>query len=459
MSTVRLRMHRSGTAYVLAIVLMVCFVAIAVGLAAFTNVNARTSKNVADIHRARLAAESGISFAIRQIRPLALPHATDLDNVIPKIAQELGERLDSTGNLAGGSVTHDGTTVYVPAITTDDGAFEIRVVQQADQTLSLEVQGLANDARRTVAVDLELKEGHPNSVLNYGIASRGPISVAGSGKVLGKNDLIEASIISSSDAAVAVSVVGDAVVHGDISSVGRETSVVISGSPTIAGSQDLEVIADHVHFAVDPPIFPEVDTSIFLPLATTVIDSQSDVSPMHTTFENIIIKAGTNPTFASDITINGVVYIEAPNIVNFSGKVTLNGVVATEPSSDPIETCKISFQAQVDAYGVEALPDLPQYAEVKELDGTFVIAPGFDVSFAGHFAGVNGTIAADKLTFGGQAKGTVKGAVIGLADHPTFVGGYVDIVIDRSGEENPGAGILPPKSLDVVPRTFREKVQ
>jgi len=459
MSTVRLRMRRSGSAYVLAIILMVCFVAIAVGLAAFTNVNARTSKNVADIHRARLAAESGISFAIRKIRLLALPHATDLDNVIPKIAQELGERFDSTGNLAGGCVTHDGCTVYVPAITTDDGAFEIRIVQQADQTLSLEVQGIANDARRIVAVDLELKDGHPNSALNYGIASRGPISISGSGKVLGQNDLIEASVVSSSNAPVAVSVAGTAVVEGDISSTGTETSVVISGTPTIAGSQDLDAIAEHIHFGVDPPVFPEVDTSIFRPLATNIIDSQSDVSPSQKIYENILIKAGTNPTFASEVTINGVVYIEAPNIVNFSGKVTLNGVVATEPSSDPIEACKISFEAEVAANGVEALPDLPQYAGVKELDGTFVVAPGFDVSFAGNFAGVNGTIAADKLSFGGEAQGTIKGSVIGLADHPTFVGGYVSVMIDRSGEENPGAGILPPKSLDVVPRTFREKVQ
>jgi hypothetical protein len=270
--------------------------------------------------------------------------------------------------------------------------------------------------------------------------------------------LLEASVISSSNAPVAVSVVGDAVVDGDISSVGADTSIVISGTPTIAGSGDLDVIAEHIHCGVDPPVFPEVDTSVFLPLATTVIDSQSDVSPMHKTFENIIIKAGTNPTFASDVTINGVVYIEAPNIVNFSGKVTLNGVVATEPSSDPIDSCKISFQAQVDVYGVDALPDLPQFAGVKELDGTFIVAPGFDVSFAGHFSGINGTIAADRLSFSGQAEGTVKGSVIGLADHPTFVGGYVDIVIDRSGEEDPGAGILRPKSLDVVPRTFREKV-
>ena len=457
MNLTQRRTMRNGTAYVLAIILLALSIAVAVAFATFANVNARTGKNMVDIHRARLATEGGMAFAVGRVHMIALPYATDDANIIANIAAALGDRLNGSGNLAGDTVTHDANTVFVPRIETDDGAFEIYVVQQPDGTLTLEVHGLANDVRRVSAVDLTVLSCHPNSVFNYGLASRGTISIAGNGQIRGMNELTEASIISATDGPLAVTVEGISIVDGDISSVGPGTSVVITGNPTIAGSQDPEVIAEHIHFGVDPPAFPEVDTSIFRPLATgDVIDSTTNTASPGLVFENVIIKAGTNPTFASDVTLNGVVFIEAPNIVNFEAKVTLNALVATEPSDNPIESCKLSFEAQVDTFGLEALPDLPQFEAVKELTGTFIVAPGFDVSFSGKFTTISGTIAADRLTFSGQSVGTIKGSVIGLADYPTSISGTVDIFIDHSGKEIPDAGFLPAKALDVDARTYRE---
>ena len=372
------------------------------------------------------------------------------------IAAALGERLDGSSNLAGMSVTLDSNTVYVPRITMDDRAFEIQIVQRPDKTLTMEVHGFSKDVERVAAIDLHLAPGHPNSVFNYGLASRGPITITGDGEILGKNELTEASVISTTDSEVAVTIDGTTVVDGDISSTGESTSVVISGTPTIAGSTDPAVIANHVHFAVEPPVFPEVDTSIFKPLATNVVDATTNTGEAGQVFENIVIKAGSNPTFAADTIINGVVYIESPNIVNFSAKVTLNGVIATEDNELGIENCKLNFGAQVEAYGVEALPDLPQFTAVKDLTGSLVVAPGFDVSFAGHFSTISGTIAADKLSFSGQAEGTVMGSVIGLADYPTWISGSVNIVIDRSGEDSSDAGFTMPLCLEVDPKTYRE---
>ena len=450
------RTMRKGTAYVLAIILLALSMAVAVAFATFADVNARTGRNMADIHRARLAAESGMAFAVGRVQMIPLPYATDDANVIANIAAALGDRLNGTGNLAGDTVTHDADTVFVPRIETDDGAFEIYVVQQPDGTLTLEVHGFADGVRRVGAVDLTVKSDHPNSVFNYGLASRGAISIDGNGQIRGMSELTEASVISSSEGGTAITIGGNAIVDGDISSVGLDTSVVISGTPTIAGSQDPEVMAEHIHFGVEPPAFPEIDTSIFRPLATgDVIDSGTDTSVSGAVFENVIIKAGANPTFASDVTVNGVVFIEAPNIVTFSGKVTLNAMIATEPSDSPIESCKLSFAGQVDSFGIESLSGT-QFDAVKELTGTFIVAPGFDVSFAGQFSTISGTIAADKMTFSGQSSGTIHGSLIGLADYPSSISGTVDIVVDTSGEDTPDAGLLPAKALDVDPRTYRE---
>lgn len=448
---------RNGVAYVIAIMVMAILVTIAAAFAAFSNLGAQTSKNVADVHRARLAAESGLSFAIAQIRLIGLPTDTDDDTVIPNIAAALGERLDGSSNLAGSTVTFSANTVHVPRITMDDGAFEIFVIQQADKTLTMEAHGFVNGVERVAAIDLLLRPGHPNSVFNYGLASRGPITITGDGEILGKNELTEASVISTTEGEVAVTIDGSTIVDGDISSTGASTSVVISGTPTIAGSTDPAVIANHIHFAVEPPVFPEVDTSIFKPLAVNIVDATTNTGQAGQVFENITIKAGANPTFAADTIINGVVYIESPNIVTFSAKVTLNGVVATEDNDLGLESCKIHFGAQVEAYGVEALPDdLPQFTDVRDLTGSLIVAPGFDVSFAGHFSTISGTIAADKLSFSGQAEGTIMGSVIGLADYPTWISGTVNIVIDRSGEDSSDAGFTMPLCLEVDPKTYRE---
>lgn len=455
------RLHRRGSAYILALLFLAIFVAMAAAFAATTNTNARSGKNLLDVHRAQWAAESGLNYAIQVIRSITMPSATTEETAIANIAASLSEKLANTPNLNGGCIAQDGTTVTLPAISLGSETFQISVVRTATGQLILKSRGVSGGIGRTVAMDLSLTDSWSKSAFSYGIASYGAISIAGNGEVRGMNELTEASVISATSGSVAITVDGNCVVDGDLSSTGSNTSVVLSGNPTIAGSQDPAVIAEHIHFGVKPPVFPEVDTSAFKSMANgDVIDANTNTGSPGLVFENVLIKAGTNPTFSSDVVLNGIVYIEAPNIVNFSAKVTLNGMVATDMTDEPIESCKLSFQGQVEAYGVEALSDdEPQFADIKQMTGTFIVAPGFDVSFAGQFTTINGTVAADKLSFSGQASGTVEGSVIGLDDTSMYVGGTVDIVIDRSGEQCPPPGFTLPLSLSVNPRTYRELVE
>jgi len=451
------KMARRGMAYVMAMIVLSLFLTLAGTFAAMTDVSGQVGKNAADLQRAGLAAESGLAFGAKVIRGVRLPSGTGPDQMIQRLSQAVAERLDGTANLNGGYVTSSASVVSVPRIQIPDGSFDLRIVQSAEETLTLEARGFGRVARQSVAVDLTIVTHPANSAFSYGIASLGPIVLSGNAEIRGKNALTDASIVSTTDG-TAVSINGNAVIDGDISSAGPESTVVISGTPTIAGSQDPEVIAQHVHFGVAPPVFPTVDTSIFKPLATTIIDSGTDTGQKGAVFNNPIIKAGTNPTFSSDVTLNGVVYIEAPNIVTFSSKVTLNGLVATDDSDEPISACKISFSGQVEAYGVEALPDATEFQPVKALTGTFIVAPGFDVSFAGQFTTINGTIAASKLSFSGQAEGTVEGSVLGLGGEAVSIDGNVSICIDREddGDGTQDAGFVLPILLDVDSRTYRE---
>jgi hypothetical protein len=204
------------------------------------------------------------------------------------------------------------------------------------------------------------------------------------------------------------------------------------------------------------PDFPTVNVTPIATLATNVVDATTDTSVPGSVFNNIRIAAGTNPVFASDVIINGAVYVEAPNIIKFAGQTTLNGVVVTEQSEQPLEKCQITFAGTVTANGVDDLPDIPEFALIKEHTGTFVAAPGFGVTFAGNFSAINGAVAADKLTFTGTAEGTIRGCVIGLEDHPTVIDGNVDIFVDRSGSDENPAGFIESLGVAVLPDTYTE---
>ena len=444
-----------GAAYILAVILLALFAAMAAGLAATTDMNARLAQNTSQMQHAQLAAESALAFGLHTIRDLILPSTTTLETAMGTILTSLQSQLNGSANLTGHVVYQQGNTIYVPRIDLGTESIELQVEQAGDRKLYLKAYGFAGTSSRGVRMEMIL-DTPKHTVFDYGLASRGQISVSGNSEIRGKNALTEASVISTSNGPVAISVGGSAVIDGDLSSVGTDTTIVISGNPTIAGSQNPQVIAEHVHFGVAAPAFPEVDTSIFRALAVNVIDRNTDTSQKGAVFNNVLIKANTNPTFSGDVTLNGVVYIEAPNIVSFTSKVTLNGLVATDASAYPLTSCKLNFEGQVEAFGVEALPNLPQYTAVKALSGTFIAAPGFDVSFAGQFSTINGTVAADKLTFSGQAYGTIRGSVIGLSQNDTDVKGTVDIIIDRSGIAPYPPGFKSPLVLKVQPETYSE---
>jgi hypothetical protein len=283
------------------------------------------------------------------------------------------------------------------------------------------------------------------SVFDYGIASKGRISISGSTRIIGVNYPAEGNILSATQSGSnAITIEGSGVeLSGDIFVVGDEASVAITGSPSIGGTSDPAQILQHLHFGVDPPDFPTVDTSHLTSLATNVLSPE--IATNGGTISNVRIPAGMNPTFDSDVTLNGVVHVEAPNIVTFAGQTTINGLIVTDDSNLPLDSCQLTFAGTLDAKGVEALPDTEEFVALKEQIGTFIVAPGFAVTFFDSFDVINGGIAADQLTWTGTAAGeaTIHGSIIGLKDLPTEIGGYVTILFDREGNPPVPAGFVP----------------
>ncbi|MCE5327959.1 MAG: hypothetical protein LLG01_16245 [Planctomycetaceae bacterium] len=443
-----------GFAYVLTLILLSIMMTLAAALTNSSALSMASSSNLADAAKARLEAESGMAFMLTRMRGMRLAANTTEATFAANMAAALGARLNGTGNLGGASVIAGGTGVSVPAIATPDGSFSAALIWCGDNRCRLSVTGSARGLTRSVSIELLLTPRN-SAAFDYGLASLGPLSVSGNSRILGVNSPSEASVLSATTSdAVAVSLSGSAIVAGDATVVQDPRFLTISGSPSLGGTSNPLLMAQHIHAVAEAPDFPQVDVSALAPLATNRLTTQPPTQT--TTLTNIRIAAGLNPTFTSDVIINGIIYVEAPNNVQFAGKAVINGMVVTEPSTQPLSACTLRFGGNVEAYGVETLPATAEFSAIRAQTGTFVLAPGFDVTFAGNFSAINGTIAADKLTFAGTATGTVKGAVIGLSPEATSVGGSVDILVDRQGASPHPAGFVQTFTLTPQGTTYRE---
>ena len=452
------RCNRGGFVYVMAIVMLAVFTTLMVAVMAGANSSVQQSHNQHLVMDARLAAESGLGFVLEHLGHIQLPTDTTEENLAANLCEKLGARLNGTANLNGTSVSYSDGVVSVPAVSVDGSSFECSVVQTGADRCRLEVLGRRGEITRRIAIDLHL-QATPSKVFDYGMASRGQILISGNANISGVNSGDEASILSATvlhqDDAIHIG--GNVTISGDLGVTGDEGSVIITGTPSIAGSSNPDTYADHIHFGVDDPEFPTIDTSALAALATTLVDSSTDVKS-EKIWDNIRIAAGTNPNFTSKQILNGIIYIEAPNIVMFEAQVEINGFIVTEDNGSELDDCQIRFAGGVEAYGVENLPDTEEFAAVKEQTGTFILAPGFGVTFAGHVTAINGCIAADELTFTGTAEGTVRGTLIGLEDLPANIGGNVDIFIDRENADTDPVGFLKPFELVPEPTTYRELI-
>jgi hypothetical protein len=105
----------------------------------------------------------------------------------------------------------------------------------------------------------------------------------------------------------------------------------------------------------------------------------------------------------------------------------------------------MTFTGNVTHNGVESLdPANPAFAGLKDLSGSFLLAPKFSVEMKGTSNAIGGTMVMDKLSIGGTAGAKVKGTVITLGEAATDsvdLTGTADIIISSTGTTNYPAGV------------------
>src|SRR4051812_31198016 len=455
---------RSGMTAVLAMLYLTLMASLALGFYSASNTAVIVSDNEQKVERTRLAAESGLDFARFNLSIVSVPAKTPAQH-FSIMADQLSTRLNGSGNLDNGSIFYDGaSTVRVPSdpskfIKADDKGAEfqftitdisdvagpkVRVNSTGRNTNTTSMAGM-----RAMKLDFELQQKQSN-IFKYGIATRGTVSTSGSSVLLGQPNPDKGSILSLNSTDPTPVKVSGKEISGDISVVNPTGNVVVSGGTVGGSSNPADIQANHVHKGVDNVDFPTLDTSMFVPYAT------NKYVPGKSSYSNIVIPPNTNPSFSSGTEFKGVVYIKTPNRVSFSGNTSIQGVMVTDTSGQlgNLNTNTITFQGGFTAKGVETLD--PSYGDLRKLSGSFMIMPGFSLSFSGNFdAHAYGTIVVDKASLTGSAKVILDGSLIIMSDTPMTMQGNSQLT---AGENSLGfpAGLRFPNHYVAVPSSYDE---
>jgi hypothetical protein len=371
-------------------------------------------------------------------------------------------------------VSYDGQAIVIPSIAANGPgrSFYGMLTLVNDRTVLLRVTGASGDVSRSVGLQFGLLAGGAGaSAFDYGIASKGPIRMEGFAKVQGATSAEEGDCLSAIyGEPEAFHITGHPDIQGDVYASDPDTHVRLcgnnvriggegpSGTKTLPDPDDDDPICAHVHVGVGPVDFPKIDPSQFERFATIPVDAHT-VMPDNT-FTNIRILANSDKTFAGNVKLNGVIFIEVPNRIHFSGNVEITGVIVTQDAGDDAyDTNTIKFSGNVVSKGVEELDDTDEFHELREMPGSFLLAPGFGVEFVGNFSTISGYMAADKFKWTGNAGGTVKGGIIAYSNAEFKLAGNSCITIDREGTPGAPPGFSGPGSqlmLVLIPTTYVE---
>ena len=449
-----LRRKCRGVAMLLTLIFLVLFASLAVGIAASTDTNIVIARNRIRYHQASALSETGIQLIQKHVGGLSVPSTHDAADLHQAIGQQLRTAWNSSTMVNAAGITWDASGVTIPTLTltrTDNqsGTILLHIIASGgaldNTTITVHSTGGFDNASCAVTYNMTVQRGR-SIFADYGIASKSPVTMTGNATVLGANRPAEGSILSASYSTQnPIQMTGNVITSGDVAVVNPDGSIKKVGNVTIGGSELI---------GAPEPEWPSVDQSPFIPYATNV---RSSGGTGDYTFSNIRIPPNTNPTFSGNVTIYGVLYIQSPNKVTFSGNVNIVGCVVCEtPAFNNLATNQVKFTGNVTTAGVENLPAGSQYDGLRDLTGSFLLAPGFSAQFAGNFNTINGCVVASEFKFTGNSGGRIKGGVLNLADSSFQLSGNAPILIDHdTAVENP-AGLIPSYRLVCVSGSYTE---
>jgi Tfp pilus assembly protein PilX len=439
----------NGVVLIITMIILAVISVLALSLAAVSAANLNIIENRSNASKALTSAHSGIEILKYFLNDAS---ASTGSQCIPSIAAYLSCPIPFTS---------DGTQINFDPITIDSAdnqSFSASLTKPNyySDTVSLAVTGSCgtfnSTFNKTITVDFNVVS-RGNSVFDYGVASKGALQMSGQAELNGVDLAIDSSVyIDGQSSGNSFSITNKASVAGNVYISAPYANPPSIGNQAKVGGESMPDACDHIFLGTPPVEFPTPNPSFFESFATGTIDNNDNA-----VLNNVKIDANTNPTFSGHVTINGVLFIEQPNIVTFAGQATVRGIIVGDGAVGPSEPSnKLIFSGQVKCYDVNGLTGA-EFDDIKEQTGTFIIAPGFSAQFSGQTTIDNGVIAASGITFSGQAGGTINGSILNYSpNQPVILSGLSSLSFHRSGTDTSPAGFSPVKKLSFLPQTYAE---
>jgi len=450
--------NRQGSALVLSLIFITMFSTLAVAMATFSGANVQIAENLRRADATRACAESGLEVMRYWVSTVDMSGTIAASDRFSQLATTLQSELTAAGvtNIA---PVLSGSTISisnVPLSSSTGQSFSTVLTKIDNDHVRLDVTGYYGSLSRTIRSNCDFREKADN-VFDFGVATKGPLVLSGSVEIEGVHINVESNAyIESPNALLALSISGNSHIAGNVKIVNPSANVFL-GPQAGVGGETGEAAMENIAIGVAPSAFPDMSPGIFESYATNVLSPATDLK--NVTLTNIRIPAGMNPTFTGNATLRGVVFVEWPNVVEFAGGVDMTGVIVTNGSqSDDSGTNKLIFQGNVASRSVAELPQEAQFAGLHSQTGTFIMAPGFAVSFGGNFSAQTGAIAANGVEFFGNAGGTIRGSVINYANTNMTLNGNSALHFNRSGLVEVPAGFKPQIILNYDRSSYAEVV-
>ena len=448
-----------GVVLIISMIFVVIFSALAVSMATMSGTNIQIAENQHKADSARICAESGLEVLRFWLSRVSISGTTADDLKFSQIAASLQDELTNE-SITNVTISCNSSAVTIPSVTLDSQgqkSFYGTITSLDNNTLQIDITGVCEAVTRTIRANYNLGERAQN-VFDFGVATKGPLSLSGNIDLEGVNVSVEASVyIESENSNLALSIIGNSQIAGDVSITNPIANVDLQGGQAgIGGETGQDAIDNHVSFGAPTSEFPEPDPSQFESYITSVVDANTDTSA-DATYENFRIAANTNPIFSGQVTLKGIVYIETPNVVQFTGGADITGIIVGNGDiQDNSGQNQIIFSGNVDSHPITELPQEEQFNGLHDQTGTFVMAPGFRTSFGGSFSTLCGVIAGNGVEFFGNAGGTINGTVINYSEEQMVLSGNSDLCFNRTGTTEVPAGFVPEIVLEYDPSSYSE---
>ena len=453
---------RQGSVLILSLIFIVMLSAMAVALATMSGSNVQIAENHRKMEDTRGCAESGLEVIRYWMSKIEMSGKTERAQRFDLLASNLASVLSAAGITNIIPAYSSGSTITmsnVPLCTSRNQSFSAVLTKLSDSNVRLDVTGYEGPSgdrvSRTIRSEFVFEE-QAHTVFDFGVASKGPLVMSGNVEIVGVNVAVESNAyIESMNTLVALSMSGKSEIAGNVKIANPSAAPFLGSNASVGGKTGADAM-QNIEIGASPSDFPEMAPAVFYSYATNVLTPSVDLKKA-ATLTNIRIPAGMNPKFSGNATLKGVVLIEAPNVVEFTGGASITGVIVTNGDrTDDSGANQLIFRGHVAGLSVALLPQEPQFSGLQSQTGTFIIAPGFSLSFGGTFDAIGGAIAANGIEFFGNAGGMIQGSVINYANKETKVWGNSSLMFNRSGLTEVPAGFVPEIILQYDPSAYSE---